>query len=225
MGSQYESEKVGIILVQEGLNGMHLVQFECTRHWKSPVSSNFEVGWFPFSHYWPSGVIRIGLPVWKWKSWKSLGTKWAQKAANGSVWMSHVLIQFWSWMNPPFHYWPSGVIRIGLPVWKWKSWKYLRTKWAQWAANGPDWMPQAPKPLCLNQFWSWMNSLFQLLALWGNNNWPLSMKVKKMQKFGNKSVLMVCKWSSLNAPGTGNPLFHPILNLGELHFPIIGLLG
>ena len=47
MGSQYESEKVGIIFAQEELNGLHLVQFECPRHWKPPVSSNFEVGRFP----------------------------------------------------------------------------------------------------------------------------------------------------------------------------------
>ena len=44
MGSQYEGEKVGRILAQEELNGLHLLQFECTRHWKPPVSSNFEVG-------------------------------------------------------------------------------------------------------------------------------------------------------------------------------------
>ena len=31
-------------------------------------------------------------------------------------------------------------------------------------------MPQALKPLCLVQIWSWMNSLFSLLALWGNNS-------------------------------------------------------
>ena len=43
MGSQYESEKVGMILAQEELNGLHLVQFECPRHWKPPVSSNFKV--------------------------------------------------------------------------------------------------------------------------------------------------------------------------------------
>ena len=60
MGSQYESEKVGIIFAQEELNGLHLVQFECPRQWKPPVSSNFEVGRFPFSHNWTSGVIRMG---------------------------------------------------------------------------------------------------------------------------------------------------------------------
>ena len=126
----------------------------------------------------------------------------------------------------PFsNYWPSGVIRIGLPVWKWKSWKYLGTKWAQWAANGPDWMPQAPKPLCLNQFWSWMNSLFQLLALWGNKNWPPSMKVKKLENFNDKSGLVWCKWSNMNSPGIETPLSHPILKLDEFPFPIIGPLG
>ena len=33
-------------------------QFECPS-----VSSNFGVGRIPVPHYWPSGVIRIGLPV------------------------------------------------------------------------------------------------------------------------------------------------------------------
>ena len=60
MGPQYESEKVGIILAQEELSGLHLVQFECPWHWNPPVSTNFEVGRFPFSDYWTSGVIRIG---------------------------------------------------------------------------------------------------------------------------------------------------------------------
>ena len=45
-------------------------------------------------------------------------------------------------------------------------------------ANGPVWMPQALNPLCLIQFWSWMNSLFPLLALCGKKNWPPGRKVK-----------------------------------------------
>ena len=32
---------------------------------------------------------------------------------------------------------------------------------------------------------------------------------------------MGCKWSSLNAPGTGNPLSHSVLGLDEFPFPII----
>ena len=47
-----------------------------------------------------------------------------------------------------------------------------------------------------------MNSLFQLLALGGNKNWPPSMKVEKLENFQNKKGLMGCKWSSLNAQGT-----------------------
>ena len=148
-----------------------MAQFECPRHWKPSVSFSFEVGWIPFSHYWPSGVIRNGSPVWKWKRWKS-----------------------------------------------------FRTKGAEWAANGPVWMPQALKTICLIQFWSCVNSLFPLLALWGNKNGLPSMKVKKVQKYQNKMGWMGCKWSSLNAPGIENPLSHSILKLGELHFPIIGPL-
>ena len=46
----------------------------------------------------------------------------------------------------------SGVIRIGLPVWKWKHLEIFRTKVAQKDPNGPDWKALAPKPLCLIQF-------------------------------------------------------------------------
>ena len=67
--------------------------------------------------------------------------------------------------------------------------------------------------------------LFPLLALWGNKNWPHSMKVKKMETFQDKNGLMGCKWSSLNAPSTENPLSHSLLELGDFPFPIIGPLG
>ena len=55
-----------------------------------------------------------------------------------------------------------------------------KTNLAQQAANGPVWMPQALKPLHLVLFFGWVNSLFSLLALWGNKNWPPSIKVKKL---------------------------------------------
>ena len=86
-------------------------------------------------------------------------------------------------------------------------------------------MPQALKTLCLIHFWGWKNSLFPLLALLDNKNWPPSMKVKKMENFENKSGLKGCKWSSLKAPGTENPLSYPLLRLKKFPFPIIGLLG
>ena len=56
-------------------------------------------------------------------------------------------------------------------------------------------------------------------------NWPPSMKVKKLQKFGNKSGSMGCIWSSLNATGTGVPLSHLVLGLDDCPFPNIGPLG
>ena len=73
MGSQYESEKVGKFLGQERLNKLHLVQFECPMHWKPPVSSNFEVGRFPFSDNWTTGVIRMGSQYESEKGGKFLG--------------------------------------------------------------------------------------------------------------------------------------------------------
>ena len=51
------------------------------------------------------------------------------------------------------------------------------------------------------------------------------MKLKKLQKLGNKSGLTGCKWSSLNAPGTQTPLFHPYLKLGEFPFSVFDLWG
>ena len=111
---QYEGEKCGKFSKSERCKGLQMVQFDSPWHLKSSVSSSFKVGWIPFSHYWPSGVIRIGLP---------------------------------------------------------------------------------------------------------------SMKVKKMEKFQSKSGLMGCKWSSLNATGTGNPLSHPVLELRNCPFPNIGPLG
>ena len=53
----------------------------------------------------------------------------------------------------------------------------------------------------------------------------VAFQVKKLKIFQNKRGLMGCKWSSLNAPGTENPLSHPLLGLEEFHFPIIGPLG
>ena len=81
---------------------------------------------FPFFHNWPSGVIRIGLPVWRWKRWNISRTKGVQRDANGPVWMPQALktpclIHFGVGRIPFSHYWSSGVIRIGLPVWKWKN--------------------------------------------------------------------------------------------------------
>ena len=80
------------------------------------------------------------------------------------------------------------------------------------------WRPAAPYLSC------WVGNmedfLSSLLARWGNTNWPPSMKVKKLEIFQNKRGLKGCKWSSLNAPGTENPLSHSLLGLEEYPFPI-----
>ena len=86
-------------------------------------------------------------------------------------------------------------------------------------------MPQALKTLYLIHFLGWKNSLFPLLALWGNKNWPPSMKVKKLEIFECKRVLMGCRLSSLNAPEPENPPSHPLFGLEEFPFLTIGPLG
>ena len=70
-----------------------------------------------------------------------------------------------------------------------------------------------------------LDSLFSILALWGNKKWPPSMKVEKMEIFGNNMSLIGCKWSSLNAPSTQNPLSHSFLEVGEFPFLHISPLG
>ena len=86
-------------------------------------------------------------------------------------------------------------------------------------------MVLALKPLRLIQFESWVISIFPVLALWGNKNWPPSMKVKKLEIFWVKMGLVDSKWSSLNAQGTEIPLSHPIFKLDEFPFLIISPLG
>ena len=79
-------------------------------------------------------------------------------------------------------------------------------------------MPQTLKPLCLIHFLSWENSLFWLLALWGNKNGLPGMKVQNLKICLNKSDSTGCKWSSLNVPGTEAPLSPPFLELGVFFF-------
>ena len=87
-------------------------------------------------------------------------------------------------------------------------------------------MPQALKTPCLISILQLYESPFPLvLALWGNKKWLLSMKVKEMENFESKMGWMGCIWSSLNAPGTRIHVSHPMLELGELPFPINGPLG
>ena len=59
----------------------------------------------------------------------------------------------------------------------------------------------------------------------GNKNGLPSMKVDKLENYQNKSGSTGCKWSSLNAPGTGNPLSHSVLKLDDFPFPLLAQWG
>ena len=74
-------------------------------------------------------------------------------------------------------------------------------------------MPQALKTLCLIHFFSWQISLFSVLVLWGNKNWPPSIKMKQIENCQDKMGLKGCKWSSLNVPGTETPVSERNSNL------------
>ena len=85
------------------------------------------------------------------------------------------------------------------PVWKRKSWKHFRTKWAQRAASGPVWMPQALPPLCLTQVGRIQPSPF----LGNKGNGLPSMKVLEIARywqgkfeFLRKDPLAALDWSS-----------------------------
>ena len=78
--------------------------------------------------------------------------------------------------------------------------------------------PRHWNPSVSSSFGVWRVPFSPLLALWGNKNWPPSMKVKKLKIFSDKMGSKGCKWSSLNASGTETPLSHPILKLWESAF-------
>ena len=128
-------------------------------------------------------------------------------------------------MNPPFPL---------LALWGNKNWppsmklKKLKIFWNKMGSMGCKWSslnaPGTENPLS-HSILKLDESPFPLLALWGNKNWPPSMKVKKLVNYQNKSCSKGCQWSRLNAPGTQTHLSHPILELGELPFPIIGPLA
>ena len=107
----------------------------------------------------------------------------------------------------------SGAIHKRHPLWGGRRRRYALQQTLRFC-NG-----------CLIHFQSWRISLFPILALWGNKNWPPTMKVKKWPIFQEVRGAMGSKWSSLKAPGIQNPLSHPVLRLDEFPFPSIGPLG
>ena len=101
----------------------------------------------------------------KGKKLEIFGTKSAQQAANGPVWIPQIqkplcLILFWRNQIFPFFspcsflsssFW--GNKELDLPVWKVKRWTFFGTKAVSQAANGPIWKPQVQNPFCLIHFW------------------------------------------------------------------------
>ena len=122
----------------------------------SQATNPLRLGEFPFSIYsfLLSGVIRIGLPAWKYKKLKNLGNKIHSKGCK----QSNLNVpgtqstQFGKIPFPIFSLLPSWVKRIGLQAWKWKSWKMWETKLAQRPVYCPTWMPQTPNLLRLGEF-------------------------------------------------------------------------
>ena len=58
---------------------------------KNPyVSTNSGAESSSLPQNWPSGVIRMGSPVWKWKICEHFGINLTLRPANGTVWMPKV---------------------------------------------------------------------------------------------------------------------------------------
>ena len=120
----------------------------------------------------------------------------------------------WVWGNK---HWPPSMKVNKLKIFKNKR-GLMGCKWSSLNAPGTE-NPFSHSILKLDE------SPFPLLALWGNKNWPPSIKMEKLENFQSKTGLRGCEWSRLNGPGTQAPLSHPISKLGELQFPIISPLG
>ena len=160
----------------------------------------------------------MGSPVWRWKRWKYLGTKGAQQAAIGPVWMYQglkalCLIHFWSCEISLFSLLTLWGNKNGLPSMKVKGMEIFGDK-SGWA--GCKW-----SSLNVSGTESSLTHPFLKLRdfhfLWGNNGF-LSMKVKKVEIFQNKSGLNGPVWMPKVLK---NPL--PILLFGvvRIPFPII----
>ena len=135
------------------------------------------------------------------------------------------LIQFWNWKISLFSL---------IALWGKKNWpprmkvqqigncqNKMGLKGCKWSSlNAPGTQTPLSHSVLEMDF-----SLFSLAALWGNRNWPPSMKVRQIENELNKIGLNWCKRSSLNAPGTENPLSHSLLKLGDFPFLTISPLG
>ena len=108
LDSPYKEQDDGKFQEQNQLNRLQMVQFKCPGHWNLCVWSI--VGWFPYSHFTLSGVIRNGIPSIKmrkleklWNKISSTGCKWSSlNAPSTETPVSHPF-----WGDSPFLIFPS----------------------------------------------------------------------------------------------------------------------
>ena len=132
------------------------------------------------------------------------------------------IIHFLSWENAPFSL---------LALWGDKNWppsiegerngKMLEQNGLKWSSLNA---PGTENPLTHSGL-ELDFSLFSLLALWGDKNWPPSIKREQIENCRNKMGLKGCNWSSLNVPGTQTPLSHSVLGLDFSPFSLLALWG
>ena len=136
------------------------------------------------------------------------------------------VIHFWSWVISLFSelaLWANKNWPPSMKVQQMENFKNIMglkgyKKWSSLNAPGTE-IPLSHSVLELDF------SLFSLLALWGNKNWPPSIKVKQIENCQNKTGLKGCKWSTLKALGTQTPLSHSVLELDFSLFSLLALPG
>ena len=83
------------------------------------------------------------------------------------------------------------------------------------------WKPYVPFRFGVGWF-----PLFPWLDLWGNKNWPPSMKVDELEIFKNKRALKWCKWSRFECPSHWKHSFSSNFKVGWNPFsPLLALWG
>ena len=135
------------------------------------------------------------------------------------------LIQLWNWKMSPLSLLALWGNKNRPPSIKVKQIENFQNKMGLKGCNWSSLKAPGTQPPLSHSVLELDFSLFSLLALWGNKNWPPSIKMKQIENCQNKMGLKGCKWSSLNAPSTKIPLSHSDLELENVPSLTISLLG
>ena len=163
---------------------------------------------------------------------KTARTKRALRDADGPFWIHRRQAP-----KPlfPFQFWSDFSLISLLALWNNKNWphsikmKHIKNcqykmglKGCKWSTLNVPNVPGTQTPLSQ----SVLELDFSLISsLWGNKNWPPSIKIKQIENGQNKMGLKGWKWSTLNVPSTKNPLFHSVLELDFSLFSLFALWG